>query len=155
MPWRSQLSTRRVRLVTGWILFAFVAMHLLNHALGLISIGAMERGRGWFNLVWGNLVGTLLFYGSLAVHFALALQALYRRRTLRMPAREALHLVLGIGLPLLLIPHIVALRIAPISTGHFLDYGRVVHSLWNNPVAGWRQVAALLVAWTHGCLGLW
>ena len=155
MPWTNAVSIRRIRLITGWILFAFVSMHFGNHALGLISIGAMEAGREWFNLVWGDPYGTALFYTALTVHFSLALQTLYRRRTLRMPAREAMQLVLGLGLPLLLIPHIVGVRFGPIATGHYPDYGWVVKSLWDSWIASARQVLALLVAWTHGCLGLW
>ena len=41
---------------------------------------AMEVGREWFNRLWRNPVGTTLFYGSLLLHFLLALYALYRRR---------------------------------------------------------------------------
>ena len=155
MHWTTALTPRRVRLVTGWILFGFVLSHFLNHALGLISIEAMEAGRWWFNLVWGDPHGTLLFYGALSIHFSLALQTLYHRRTLRMPGREALQLGLGLGLPLLLIPHIVGIRYGPIATGHYLDYGWVVQNLWNNGFSGVRQAVALVVAWVHGCLGLW
>ena len=39
---------RRLRLITGVVLLAYVASHLLNHALGLISLGAMEAGRDWW-----------------------------------------------------------------------------------------------------------
>ena len=67
---------------------AYVTLHLANHALGLISIAAMERVREGMQAVWGMPAMLALLYGSFAVHFALALVALYRRSTLRMPAWE-------------------------------------------------------------------
>ena len=45
---RGQAWVRQLRLTTGLILFTFVTTHLLNHALGLISLDAMEAGRWWF-----------------------------------------------------------------------------------------------------------
>jgi hypothetical protein len=35
---------RRVRLATGLVLLAYLATHLLNHALGLISLATMGQG---------------------------------------------------------------------------------------------------------------
>jgi adenylate cyclase len=32
---------RRIRLVSGLVMLAYITMHLLNHALGLVSIAAM------------------------------------------------------------------------------------------------------------------
>ena len=141
--------------MTGLILFAFIAMHFANHALGLVSLEAMETGRGWFDRVWGNRPALALFYAAVMVHFALLLQALFRRRTLRMPPREALHILFGLALPLLIIPHVLSVSLAPQTTGHEADYPRVVHALWNAPMNAVQQVAALVVAWVHGCLGLW
>ena len=83
------IRSREIRLVTGLVLGAFLLTHFSNHALGLVSVEAMEAGRAWFNRLWRNPVGTVLLYGSILVHFLLALLALYRRRTLRMPLREA------------------------------------------------------------------
>ena len=33
---------RRLRLISGLVMLAYVTMHLLNHAVGLISLRAME-----------------------------------------------------------------------------------------------------------------
>ena len=35
---------RRLRLWSGLTLFVYVGTHLLNHALGIISLGAAEAG---------------------------------------------------------------------------------------------------------------
>ncbi|MEE8499016.1 MAG: adenylate/guanylate cyclase domain-containing protein, partial [Kiloniellales bacterium] len=80
---------RRLYLISGLILFAYLLTHLVNHALGLISLEALEAGRLAFLLLWRNPPMTLLLYGALAGHIGLALRSLYRRRRLRMPAWEA------------------------------------------------------------------
>ena len=72
--------TRRVRLTTGLVLFTYVSTHLINHALGLFGLGAMEAGREVFLAIWRNPVGIVALYGSLAIHLALALWSLYQRR---------------------------------------------------------------------------
>ena len=41
---RADLTTR-LRLASGLVLMAFAAAHLVNHALGIHSLQAMERGR--------------------------------------------------------------------------------------------------------------
>ena len=42
------MIVRRVRLVSGLVLLTYLATHFINHALGLISLEAMEAGRIWF-----------------------------------------------------------------------------------------------------------
>ena len=46
------MMTRRIRLFTGLVLFTFVTTHLLNHALGVVSLHAAEEGRLWFTAFW-------------------------------------------------------------------------------------------------------
>ena len=137
------------------MLFAYVATHLLNHALGLISLDAMEWGRNYFLAVWRNPVGTLALYGALCVHVGLVLYALFRRRTLRMPVREALQIIAGFTVPPLLALHVIGNR----GLHEFYDvndlYAWVLIAVWvSEPVEGLRLVAALLLAWFHGCIGL-
>jgi adenylate cyclase len=151
-----RIGLRELRLATGLVLGAFLLTHFSNHALGLISVEAMEGGRAWFGAIWRNPPATILLYGSLLVHFALALQALYRRRTLRMPLREAAQLVLGLSLPFLLVAHVVGTRIDFSITGNEADYPSMLRSLWlMSPLNGVKQAVALVVAWLHGCLGLY
>ena len=47
----------RLRLWSGYVLFLYVVTHLLNHALGLVSLRALEEGRHWFAFVWSNPAG--------------------------------------------------------------------------------------------------
>ena len=101
---------RLLRLVTGLIVAWFVVGHFLNHAFGVVSIEAMDRMRAMFAMWWRSPVGTVLLYGSLLTHFALALVSLYRRSTLRMPPWAAPQIVLGLAIPPLLIAHVVGTR---------------------------------------------
>lgn len=150
------MRLREVRLISGLVLGAFLVTHFGNHALGLVSIDAMEGGRKWFNLLWRNPLGTLLLYSAILLHFLLALQALYRRRTMRMPFREAAQLALGLVLPFVLIPHVTGTWIELALTGREADYPEVIRSLWVlAPANGIRQAAALVIAWLHGCLGVY
>ncbi len=148
-------SVRAMRLASGLVIFSFVTTHLLNHAMGLISLDAMGVARGWFVAFWRSTPATILFYGSVLVHAALAMVALYRRRTLRMPPGELVQLVLGLAIPFLVIPHAVGTRLHADLTGLEDTYDVVVQTLWvDAPMAGLRQMLTLLVAWTHGCIGI-
>ena len=149
------MNIRRLRLITGSVLFTYLATHLLNHALGLISLDAMEAGRIGFLALWRNPVGTTVFYGSLLVHFGLALWALYQRHHLRMPFWEALQLLLGLCIPPLLAVHFVGTRMAYEWHGVEDSYAKTVLTLWHSsPVHGVRQALLIAIAWTHGCIGL-
>lgn len=147
---------RRVRLGTGLILFAYVATHLLNHALGLISFRAMEEGRVWFLALWRNPVATTALYGALLTHFSLALWAIYERRRLRYSTAELAQLILGLAVPLLLAEHVVGTRLAHTLSGTDDDYAYVLLSNFRfEPISAWYQSAALFAAWSHGCIGLY
>lgn len=146
---------RTARLASGLVLMTFVVMHFVNHMLALISLEAAEAGRLWFLLVWRNPLGTVIFYGALLVHIALVLLALYRRRTLIMPPREACQVVLGLAIPLLLAEHVVGTRIYSSLSGVDDSYEFVANSLWVwAPSVGLRQAFAVVAVWVHGCLGV-
>src|SRR5919201_6942284 len=104
-------SARRVRLASGLVLFAYVTTHLANHALGLISLDAMEAGRASFLAVWRHPIGSLALYSSWTAHVALAFWALYQRRTLRMAGWETAQLMPGLAIPPLLVSHVVGTRL--------------------------------------------
>ena len=147
--------TQRVRLIAGLVLFVYVTTHLLNHSLGLISLDAMEAGRGVFLAAWRNPVGQLLLYVSLIVHFALAHWALYRRRGMRMPPAEIARIALGLSIVPLLAVHVIGTRLAGVmaDTNDTYTYVLLIH--WRaDPEQKYIQTAALLFAWTHGVIGL-
>jgi len=145
---------RLLRLVTGLVIASFVIGHFLNHALGVVSIDAMDRLRVMLSAWWRSPPGGIVLYGSLLTHFALALISLYRRTTLRMPLWEAAQLVLGLCVPPLLIGHIVGTRFNWWLLGHTVGYERIVGLLWSETWNIARQSLLLLVVWAHLCFGL-
>src|SRR5262245_55219364 len=149
------LGARRLRLVSGLVLFTYVCTHLANHALGILSLGTMEAGRWWFLALWRSLPGTLVLYGALATHFGLALYSLARRRHFRMPAWEATQILLGLSIPPLLMAHVVGTRGAHLMFGADDPYARIVLTIGVlRPELGVKQAIALIVAWSHACVGL-
>lgn len=145
----------RARLYSGLVLFTYVTTHLLNHALGLASLEAMEAGRLVFLAVWRNPLGTLALYGALIVHLALVLYSLYRRRSLRMRPGEAVQTIVGLALPPLLVVHVVGTRGLHATHGVNDLYAYVLANTYVfEPEEGVKQAAAIVLAWTHGALGL-
>ncbi|WP_298964402.1 adenylate/guanylate cyclase domain-containing protein [uncultured Methylobacterium sp.] len=148
-------SLRRLRLASGLVLFGYVLTHLVNHALGNLSLDAMETGLDVAAAIWLNPVGLALLYGSLALHLGLGLLALYERRFFRPRPVEIAQLVLGLAVPPLLVGHLVATRIAALVEGLGKGYEEVLYLLFvASPGDGLRQALAVVVIWLHGCLGL-
>ena len=144
-----RMTRRDLRLGSGLVLFAYVTAHLANHALGLVSVNVAEAGLRVAVAFWHSLPGTMLLYSAAGIHLALAMVAVYERRTLRMPAPEALRIALGFGIPLLLIGHFTSTRFAFELYGLRSDYARIVWALWTSDGEG-RQLALLAPGWLHG-----
>ncbi|MBQ9352488.1 adenylate/guanylate cyclase domain-containing protein [Phyllobacterium sp.] len=154
-PMLSERSLRRARLVSGLIMLTFLTLHLTNHALNLISLAAAEEGRRWFLAIWRNPVGTTLFYGAAVTHVMLAMRSLYLRRTFYMPVGEALQIILGLVIPLLIIDHVVGTRIRHEISNYYDSYEAIIRGFWiTSPFNGVKQTLALIVIWCHGCIGI-
>src|SRR5580693_8827025 len=157
-PFRLEGSSmiRRLRLVSGLVMLAYVTMHLLNHAVGLISLDAMENVLWYIFRIWTTRPAQLLLYSSFLVHYGLALYALWQRRTLRLRASELSQLVLGFAIPLLLVRHVVVTRIS--DSFFHTDVGYYAYLLWvyfvRSPDQGFVQMLVLVVAWGHAMIGL-
>ena len=146
---------RPVRLTCGILLLTYLLTHFCNHALGLVSLDAMEEGRIWFLELWRNPVAETALLGALLAHWWLGLWLIYQRRTLRMPVWEAAQIVFGLTVPPLLAYHLVGTRVANAMYGSEDLYARVILNLWvQNPSAGFLHAALLTIAWSHGCMGL-
>src|SRR6266446_3370676 len=106
--------------------------------------------------IWTNRPAQLLLYGSFLVHYALALYALWQRRTLRLRPSELSQIVLGLGIPLLLVRHVVATRIS--DSFFHTDIGYYAYLLWvyfvRSPDYGLMQMLVLVIAWGHAMIGL-
>jgi adenylate cyclase len=147
---------RRARLFSGLVMLAYVTMHLSNHAVGLVSLGAMDRVLAWVFWFWSHEPAKALLYGAFLVHFGLALWALWERRTIRLRAGELTQIVLGFAIPILLVHHVVATRVSDQFFGTYDLY--YSYFLWiyfvHSPWAGVQQMTTLVVAWAHAMLGL-
>jgi adenylate cyclase len=150
----ASFSLRRLRLFSGLVLFAYIGLHLLNHALGIFSLALAENGLRIALAFWRIPLVTLLLYGAAAVHFALALRTLYTRREWNLPWVEILRLASGFSFPLLLIGHAVNTRLGDTLFGLKPSYSAVITNLQMAGTQG-MQLALLAPGWLHGCLGLW
>ena len=148
------LFERRLRLATGLILSVYILVHLVNHALGLVSLEAMEAMRRVVTPFWRSWFGGLLIYGSLLTHLGLALASLYRRTTLRMPAWELAQLVLGLSVVPLLAGHVADTWGTRVLMGFDLNYQYALTGLLGDRWELARQGLLMLIVWGHAVLGL-
>ncbi|WP_375787968.1 adenylate/guanylate cyclase domain-containing protein [Bradyrhizobium sp. Pha-3] len=150
------IGQRQVRLVTGAIIFAYLVSHFLNHALGNISTEAMAIGVHYHTEFWQFLPVAIVFYGACLVHTGLGIWALYQRREFHWKAIEPLQLVLGLNIPVFIIIHIVGVRLGQTLYGHEKLYPQELYTFFiASPVRLWLMFAVLLIAWVHGCIGLY
>lgn len=148
----TERQEQRWRLGSGLVLMTFVATHLLNHALGIWSVAAMEIMQGLRVSIWRSPPGTVLLYGALLVHVVLGLGRTLRRRTVRMPWGERLQIILGLLIPLLLARHIIGTRGMHDWFGVPDHYAAALVRMW--PDSAVPQMLLLVLAWTHGMTGI-
>lgn len=143
----------RLRLATGlWLLF-FATGHLVNHALGLVSLSAAETGRLVFLAFWRSPLAEASLAAALLLHAALGLWQLWKRRTLRMPLVDAVQLVLGLAIPIFLTTHVLATGWLHRCCGVDDTYAYQLGVLW--PHGALRQTTLTLLVWAHGMIGLY
>ncbi|MDE2377338.1 MAG: adenylate/guanylate cyclase domain-containing protein [Bradyrhizobium sp.] len=147
---------RQVRLVCGVILFAYIVSHFLNHALGNISVEAMQTGVYYHMLLWQFLPVAILFYTAALVHAGLGVFALYQRRQFRWKTAEPLQLVLGLSVPMLVMAHLIGVRLGQALYGHEKLYPQELYLFFVvAPNKLWQMLILLVIAWVHGCIGLY
>jgi adenylate cyclase len=155
-PWIIGSPVRQARLASGLILFLYIATHLLNHAVLNFSLPAADAVLLLQKFIWQGTLGTALLYSALFIHMLLGLWSLYIRRTAGWRRGEALQLALGLAIPAMLANHITVTRLAWSLQGLDKGYIAELYALWvAEPPWGYLQMAVLVVAWFHGCLGLY
>ena len=146
---------RRLRLISGLVLFTYVFTHLLNLVPGLLSFSALEAGREVFLAFWRPAPVSVLLYLSLLVHLVLAYYAIFRRERLAMPPLEALRYGFGILIIPLAALHILGTRLVHEVYGVEDSYLYVITAQWAFDLGyAVQQTALVLVVWIHGCIGL-
>src|SRR3984957_5845939 len=150
------IGVRQIRLVSGLVLFAYLVSHFLNHALGNISMDALAAGVYYHTRFWQFPPVGMALYAAALVHTGLGIYALYQRREFRWKAIEPLQLVLGLSIPVLIIFHIVGARLGQALFHHEKLYPQELYAFWvARPYRVWLMSAVLIIAWTHGCIGLY
>ncbi len=150
------IGIRQVRLATGLVLFTYITSHFTNHALGNISLGAMDDMLTYQVLFWQSWPVLIVFYGAVLIHMGLGLWALYSRRQFRWTAIELTQLMFGLSIPLLIMLHFVGTRLSLPLLGIERDYPQVFFAFWvARPNGRWLMYAALVISWVHGCIGLY
>ena len=147
---------RQVRLVCGVVLFGYILSHFLNHALGNISVEAMQAGVYYHTVFWQFLPITIVFYGAALVHAGLGVFALYQRRQFRWRTIEPLQLVLGLSIPALVMAHLIGVRLGYTLYAHEKLYPQELYLFFvAAPGRLWQMTILLVIAWVHGCIGLY
>ena len=137
------------------MLFVFVATHLLNMAVGLVSLDALDATRPYFMLPWHNPVGFFVLMGSMLIHGALGLIAIYWRNTLRMTRYDLVQTISALLIIPLLASHVLGVTLAANMFSIETTYESVLTFFWvQSPIEGLRQVLVVAVTWIHGCAGL-
>jgi adenylate cyclase len=150
------IGLRQVRLACGVVLFSYLVSHFLNHALGNISLDALAAGLHYHILFWRSPPVAITLYAAALIHAGLGIWALYQRREFRWKAVEPLQLVLGLSIPALIIAHIIGVRLGAALYGQERFYPQLFYTYWvASPFRLWQMFAVLLIAWIHGCIGLY
>ncbi|WP_371424217.1 adenylate/guanylate cyclase domain-containing protein [Tardiphaga sp.] len=152
--WRS-IGLRQIRLACGLVLFTYLLSHFLNHALGNISLDALQAGVIIHAGFWQSFPVAEIFYSAVTIHMALGIWALYERRQFRWRAIEPLQLVLGLSIPALIVAHVVAVRLGQNLFDIDRSYPQVFYSSITSPLKMWSMYLVVLVSWLHGCIGLY
>ncbi len=143
---------QRLRLASGLILFAFAATHFLNHALGLVSLEAMQEMQAWRKIITRSWLGSGVLLAAFLVHILLALYRISQRLSWKLPFWEAAQVVTGLSIPLFLATHVVYNRGAASLAGTDDTYTFELGNIW--PGLAWEHSLLLLAVWVHGCIGL-
>ena len=148
-------GVRQVRLICGVILFSYVVSHFLNHALGNVSVDAMEVGVYYHTAFWQFLPVAIVFYTAALTHMGLGIYALYQRRQFRWRTIEPLQLVLGLSIPALVMAHVIGVRLGQTLYGHQKLYPQELYLFFVASNRIWTMTILLIIAWVHGCIGIY
>jgi adenylate cyclase len=143
---------RLTALVSGLVLFVLAAAELCNDAVGLVSLEAMGDIAAWQTAFVRSRPGAALLAVACVLHIVTTLWFVARRATLRMSFADAMQIISGMLVPLLLLPYLVDTRLANSLFGVDDDSLYRLARLW--PEHALFYVALIVLLWAHGCLGL-
>lgn len=150
--WRGSLATR-IRIFSGLILMVYLTLHILNLATILISPTAFDTFQTARLWVIRSDVGTAIIVSAFLAHILLSLGKIVVARTLRMPLTDWVQIIFGLLIPIMLVDHLIYTRAAHEMLGVTTMFGYVNRLIWGTE-DGWAQAVLLVVAWSHGVIGL-
>ena len=158
---KGDLSTfvRKLRVWSGIILFFYAFTHLLNHSVNILSIEAGDYvNENYFDLLWKNIVGTVLLYGSFVLHIFLGFYAVGTRKSFKMTAKEWTQIIFPILALLLLLQHVGAIAMATKIFDVDINYTLLISLMIAEPaeVAAGTILFSLMTIfiWVHGAIGI-
>ena len=158
---KGDLSTfvRKLRVWSGIILFFYAFTHLLNHSVNILSIEAGDYvNENYFDLLWKNIVGTVLLYGSFVLHIFLGFYAVGTRKSFKMTAKEWTQIIFPILALLLLLQHVGAIAMATKIFDVDINYTLLISLMIAEPaeVAAGTILFSLMTIfiWIHGAIGI-
>ena len=131
---------------------AYATSHLVNHALGLVSLEAMVAAHDHVFALWYRGPGEVVLLAALALHVALALKLVAGKLGRGLAAWQWAQLALGVAIPLVLAQHVAGTALVEARTGAEIGYHAVLLAVW--PDGAVAYTAMLVAVWVHGCLGL-
>ena len=150
---------RKSRVWSGVILFFYAFTHLLNHSVNILSIEAGDYvNENYFDLLWKNIVGTVLLYGSFVLHIFLGFYAVGTRKSFKMTAKEWTQIIFPILALLLLLQHVGAIAMATKIFDVDINYTLLISLMIAEPaeVAAGTILFSLMTIfiWVHGAIGI-
>lgn len=142
-----------LRIVSGLILFTFAAFHLMNLALGLISIDVMSSMREYRTFITRSTIGTAILIFAIVTHGVLGLAKFVSRRAWKMSFTQGVQLIFGILIPVFMARHVLGTRGAHELFGVNDDYIYALFVMW--PGEALNQLALIVLVWVHGCIGMY
>jgi adenylate cyclase len=155
MSWNLRAWRSYLRLTSALIMLSFVICHLTAHSVLLISLDRAEDVLEFLMYPWRTRIGTAILLAAFLVHYTNALWSIYIRRSLRLSRWEWGQLALGLCIPVLLMSHVVATRIAESVLDVNSYYSTILIVQWLMfPWLGAVQFLAVLTVWIHACIGI-
>ena len=160
---KTRITLPIIRLVSGLIVMFYAFGHLLNHALGLISIEAMEQGRVLFSNIWRSPLLYWVVPVALLAHIVTAVWTLLAKKTLKkMSKGDIFQTALGFIIPFMLFQHITGTRYVYHQFGVEASYTKYFYIASNHPEMGetgpmvMKILLSVMVVfvWYHSCMGM-
>ncbi|AFM12631.1 adenylate/guanylate cyclase domain-containing protein [Turneriella parva] len=152
MQWTQAPILIRIRFFASLVLVFYTATHFMNHALGLVSLEALEEGRKVFLAFWRNTVFQFLFPVALFLHAQSSLWRLMFRQAWHFSRTEKIKIYTGLAIPFILLMHLAGTRAQWWLFGYNDTYS---YYLMQNVKDGgiWFVVVMSLIVWVHAWYG--